>query len=209
MSGLKATISFSLVVISQNVAMKRIIYDQVDREGIPALIFKTVQGSCSVFVGYKTLQCFNVSTTGIVCSLMPLIVLMMAACMLNEKVTRRDILMVMVIFTAVVLVILGAQGKERETMQSDWVAVSCLIIQPFMLAGGVIAMRRMKKMHSMVVSTYTNFFLMITSLIAIASTPGLDFTFLNQLNTTSWVMFCLVAGLTIGEQTTKFMALKY
>jgi len=48
------------------------------------------------------------------------------------------------VITAVMLVILGAKGEEKETMQTNWVAMFCLISQPFMLAGGVIAMRKMK-----------------------------------------------------------------
>jgi drug/metabolite transporter (DMT)-like permease len=118
-------------------------------------------------MSYKTLQCFSVSTIGIVCSLMPLIVCVMAGLMLGEKVTAKDYLTMVLVITAVMFVILGAQGTEKQTMQTDWVAMSCLIAQPFLLAGGVIAMRKMKGMHTMVVSTYTNFFLASASFFAI------------------------------------------
>jgi drug/metabolite transporter (DMT)-like permease len=139
-----------------------------------------------------------VSTVGVVCSLMPLIVCVMAAFFLGERVTAKDYITMVLIITSVMLVILGAKGKEKETMQTDWVAMTCLIAQPFLLAGGVIAMRKMKKMHTMVVSTYTNLFLALSSYIAIAY-YDLSLDYISNLSVLSWVMFALIAILTIGE----------
>ena len=39
---LKSGISFTIVLVTQNVHMKRIMYDGVDRQNIPALMFKTI-----------------------------------------------------------------------------------------------------------------------------------------------------------------------
>jgi drug/metabolite transporter (DMT)-like permease len=171
-------------------------------------VFKTVQGSVSVIISYKCLQSFHVSTVGVVCSLMPLLVCVMAAVVLGERVTAQDYLTMVLIITSVMMVILGAKGQEKETMQTDWIAMTCLIVQPFLLAGGVIAMRKMKKMHAMVVSTYTNLFLALSSYLAMAY-YGLSLDYISNLSALSWVMFALIALFTIGEQTTKFMALKY
>jgi drug/metabolite transporter (DMT)-like permease len=61
-----------------------------------------------------------------VCSLMPLLVLLFAACLLGEKVTKKDFLLLVCVFTAVVLVLIGAEGSDKKTFQTDWVAVTCL-----------------------------------------------------------------------------------
>jgi hypothetical protein len=53
-------------------------------------------------------------------------------------------------------------------------------------------------MHTMVVSTYTNFFLAIASYIAIAAS-GLSLSYFKELSALSWTMACLIAVLTIGE----------
>lgn len=116
MTALKSTISFLLVLVTQNVNLKKIAYDQVDRKGLPSLIFKTIQGSTSVFLSYTTIKYFYVSTIGIVCSLMPLIVCVMAALMLGEQVTVKNYITIALVITAVMLVILGAKGQEKETM---------------------------------------------------------------------------------------------
>ena len=60
----------------------------------------------------------------------------------------------------------------------------------------------------MVVSTYTNFFLAMTSYIAIACV-GVGFSYVKDFTWTTWGMFALIASATIGEQTFKFMAFKY
>jgi hypothetical protein len=43
------------------------------------------------------------------------------------------------------------------------------------MAGGVIAMRKMKEMHSMVVSTYLNFFLALFSIMWVYVSPNMNF----------------------------------
>lgn len=78
-----------------------------------------------------------------------------------------------------------------------------------MLAGGTIAMRKMRRMHYMVVSTYTNLFLAVTSVTAVACMPGLGFGYLSEFGGWSWFYFSMIATLSILEQTSKFCALKY
>jgi len=47
---------------------------------------------------------------------MPLIVCVMAALMLGEQVTVKNYITIALVITAVMLVILGAKGQEKETM---------------------------------------------------------------------------------------------
>lgn len=127
-TALKASISVVIVLITQNRHIRTIVYDQVDREGVPALAFKTFQGSVTIFFNYKSLQCFAVSTVGIVCTISPMVVCILAGCLLGEKVTIKDYLTLLLVTSLVAMVILGAQGTEKETIQTDWVAMVCLIV---------------------------------------------------------------------------------
>ncbi len=76
------------------------------------------------------------------------------------------------------------------------------------MSGGVIAMRKMKEMHSMVVSTYVNFFLAMFSVIFVYISPDMNFQFVKELTIYGWLLFVVVGFLSISEQTIKFMALK-
>lgn len=78
-----------------------------------------------------------------------------------------------------------------------------------MLAGGYIALRKMKNNHTMVVSAYVNVCLLVVSVICILFSKGVSFGFVTDLSIGSWLLFVIAAVLTIGDQTTKFVALKY
>jgi drug/metabolite transporter (DMT)-like permease len=97
-----------MIVIVKNFDLKKVVYDCVNRENVWSLVFRTVQGGLGIYCSFTTLEKFNVSTTGIVCSLMPLLVLLFAACLLGEQVSKKDFLLLVCVFTAVVLVLIGA-----------------------------------------------------------------------------------------------------
>lgn len=78
-----------------------------------------------------------------------------------------------------------------------------------MLAGGYIALRKMKNNHTMVLSAYVNLCLMVLSLTVILCSRGMSFGYLGELSVGSWLLFLLASVLTIGDQVTKFVALKY
>jgi hypothetical protein len=67
------------------------------------------------------------------------------------------------------------------------------------MAGGVIAMRKMKEMHSMVVSTYVNFFLALFSIVWVYFSPNMNFQFIKELTINGWLLFGVVGLLSISE----------
>jgi predicted transporter len=68
-----------------------------------------------------------------------------------------------------------------------------------MLAGGYIALRKMKNNHTMVVSAYVNVCLMIVSVTCILFSRGVSFGFVTDLSISSWILFIIAAVLTIGD----------
>ena len=110
---------------------------------------------------------FTVSTVGVVCSLTPLIACMLAACILKEKLTFWTIFSVVIVLSCVMMIIFGAQGTEAEAMEDNIYAVVALCAQPILLAGGMIAARKMKKNHPLAQACYTNLLLGIVSAIGI------------------------------------------
>ena len=91
-----------------NVNLKKVLVDSVDRENLPSLLFRCVQGAFSIFISFMSLKFFNVSTVGIVCSLTPLIVCVIAAFLLNERMKQRDVLTLSGVFIAVILILVYA-----------------------------------------------------------------------------------------------------
>jgi drug/metabolite transporter (DMT)-like permease len=57
----------------------------IEVECIPSLVIRCVQGALSVFISFLCLKYFSVSIVGIVCSLTPLMVCLLAYFVLGEK----------------------------------------------------------------------------------------------------------------------------
>ena len=84
---------------------------------------------------------FAVSTTGVVCSLTPLIACLLAALILKERLTLWTMCSVAIVLSCVMMVLFGAKGDEADAMGSNMFAVVALCAQPVLLAGGMIANR--------------------------------------------------------------------
>lgn len=159
-------------------------------------------------LSYKAIQVFNVSTVGVVSSIAPLLVLVLAAVLLHEKIHMSQILSLLIVITGVCLVIGGTQHLKTDEPWS-MIALWCLVSQPFMLAGGFIALRKMKQCHTMVLSSYVNLCLMIVSWVCVLCNPATSVWFFTSIGLKTWLLLMLSAFLTIADQTAKFIALKY
>ena len=97
------------------------------------------------------------------------------------------------------MVIGGAYSTESVDKSTNIFGVICLIMQPIMLAGGFIALRKMKNNHTMIVSAYVNLCLMILCTLILIVWPGINIFFFLHLNIRSWLLFGLAALLTIAD----------
>ena len=152
---------------------------------------------------------FAVSTTGVVYSLTPLIACLLAACILKETLSLWTIGSVIIVLACVMMIIFGVEGEEAEALDAQTWAVIALCAQPFLLAGGMIAARRMKKNHPMAQTCYTNLLLGVVSVIGVCCYDHIDFSFIKDWSFLSWVLITLAGLFTIFENTAKFMAFRY
>ena len=90
-------------------AKSKLIYP-LNSKMLPSLIFRCLQGGFSVYISFSSLNFFNVSTVGIVCSLKPIIACIFGVIILGEKMGRRDVICMTAVFLAVFLVIFGSEG---------------------------------------------------------------------------------------------------
>ena len=206
---LKSSISSILLLIVFNYKLKYVMYDCIDPEAKWALAFKTVQTTISVFIAYYAIKYFEVSTTGAVCSLTPLVACLLAAIILKERLTFWTMFSIAIVLSCVMMVVFGANGEEAEAMSSNILAVIALCSQPFLLAGGMIANRAMKKNHPVAVTCYSNILLGISAIIGIQFNENLSFDYLYELSAWSFVLIGFAGVLTIFENTAKFMAFRY
>ena len=139
---------------------------------------------------------FNVTTVGMVCSLTPLVVCILAYFILSERLRMFDMIALLTVFAAVMLVILGTSGEERKTMEVNTFALVCLICQPVLLASGAICMRMMRKMPETTASFYQNIALFVIAGVFMLF-EGTSFLFMWHFSLVSWLTITLSALFTI------------
>jgi uncharacterized membrane protein YbhN (UPF0104 family) len=82
-----------------------------------------------------------------------------------------------------------------------------LLINPFLSAGGTVAMRKMKKSNESIVSWYLQWSLLISSAIVMLA-AGLSFRVFADFDWFSWVLAFLGGATTVYSETFRFKALK-
>ena len=91
-------------------------------------------------------------------NLAPLIVIVLAYLILKEEIRKFDLLIMLLTLAGVIAVILGGNAKAADDSVVPavpyFVLYIMLMLVPFLSAGGVIAMRQMKKFNASVVSWY-------------------------------------------------------
>jgi drug/metabolite transporter (DMT)-like permease len=120
---MKALVSILILCLVANVKLKHIMYDSIDPDSVWALAYKSVQATISIMIQYNAMKYFTVSTTGVVCSLVPLVACVLAAVLLKEKLTFWTIGSVMIVLACIITILLGAEGAEAEAMGTNTFAI--------------------------------------------------------------------------------------
>ncbi len=124
---LRGAVCSILVLLTINRNIKSTLIDAVERRTVPSLIFRCLQGGISVYISFSSVNYFNVSTVGIVCSLKPIIACLFGLTLLGERMGCKDFVFMSAIFTAVFLIIFGSEGDQEDSMKTNPLALFALI----------------------------------------------------------------------------------
>ena len=152
---------------------------------------------------------FNVSTTSVVCSLSPFFAVFLAWLFLGEHITAYTIISVVVVILCVTMIIFGSQGEQKMEMDQNMVVVFALFCMPILLAGGMIAARKMKRNHPFSLTCYSNAVLLVTSVTGLALTSDKGYGFVKEFSYMTWFLLTLAGLNTIFEHLAKFLAFRY
>ena len=184
---------------------------------MPSLSFRSMQGAISVYIGFSSLCFFPVSTVGVICTLKPIIVIILDKLIFGSPLTCRKILVNALLFFSVCLVICGVQTSSGDATLEEGdvvtegipiLATIALVSQPALLAGGDIAIRKMAKLPEMLPSAYQNLTLMILAGVYILVT-GLGFDFMHSMSRTAWILISFSCFLNILNAQVKAKAIRY
>ena len=102
--------------------------------------------------------------------------------------------------------VLGSnQMEENEDKSSTLVSMVTLIMNPFIIAMGVIAMRQMRKMHESVLSCYMNLSLGLI-MVTIVYASGSDLSVIKDFGKAEWTATILMSLAVVISQRFRFKA---
>ena len=153
-----------------NKSIKYVNWDSLDPDSYGALIFKACQSVICIIISYTAMKHFSVSTTSVVCSLSPFFAVFLAWLFLGEHITPYTIISVVIVILCVTMIIFGSEGEQKVEMSQNMIVVFALFCMPVLLAGGMIAARKMKRNHPFSLTCYSNVVLLITSIVGLQLT---------------------------------------
>ena len=155
---MRSCFGIGIMMIAMNVNLKKEVWDPCERGTSCPLIFKTFCGTTKDFINFSVTKYLPLTIITIISNMTGLVVYILAFLILKETVRKFDLIFMLFLLVGVVACVLGG-SDESSTTESDpffpiFVLYIFLIVNLFLSAGGTIAMRKMKKFPSSVVSWY-------------------------------------------------------
>ena len=162
-------------------------------------------------ISYGLTKYLNLTVIAIVSNLAPLFTVVLAYMILKEKLKSFELTIMLLSLVCVILFSVFATSEEdshrAKTSTPMWVLYASLATSPVLIAGGNIAMRKMKKFHNAVVAWYQSWAVLLVSITVILITQE-GFEVFKTFDWRSWVLISLIGFFAVLSLTTRFKALK-
>ena len=162
-------------------------------------------------INYSVTKYLPLTLISVVQNMSPIIVIVLAFLILKEVVRKFDILMMLLTLVGIFGVIIGGDAtntdEESQPLFPMWVLYVLLLCNPFLSAGGTIAMKKMAKFSDTTVSWYLQWSIGSTSAIVMLIF-GIPFTIYNDWDWISWLLAFLAGATSVLSSVMRFKALK-
>ena len=196
-----------------NKSLKAAVWDGVDRNSVCPLVFRSMQGTLTNVINFTVAKYLPLTLIAIVNNMGPLIAVILAFFLLKERLKCFELQMIFFTLIGVFVVVFFQDPAEEESTTNQlgtaltYVLYIVMFLNPFLTAGGTIAMRKMKKFHEAVVSFYLNSSIAVTSFLLVL-TFGWGFVPIAQFDWVSWLLSFGTGFFAVASQTCRFKALK-
>ena len=201
----RSAVSLTFMLMWLNINLKKNVYDGINRTNVTPLIFRTLQGTISNFINYSVTKFIAASIVAVINQLSPIVTVVLAFFILKEVLKCFDSIIMGVNLLAILLTILGEQGTDGDEAAvmppfPMWVVWVLTLVNPFLSAGGTIAMRKMAKFSEFTVSWYLNISTMLFALAFLGLTAGKEmFAVFAYFDWRSWILIVLAGTMTVVQ----------
>lgn len=105
MLALRSVICNFLQLLMLNVSLKQAVWDEVDRQSVKPLVFRTLQGVTTNAINFSITKSLPLTYVLMVVNLSPVATLILAYIILKERISRFEIMMICLTVSGVLLVV--------------------------------------------------------------------------------------------------------
>lgn len=184
------------------------MWDDVKPDCYFPLAARTISGNFAIFVNFMAVKFFPLTLVAMIINCAPLVQLILAGPLLKEKIKCSDIIRTFITFCGIGLVILGGKPQDKPAEYTPtMLAYAALLLNPFAISAGNLAMRAGRKLNDNVVSCYMALALFVVFLPICLATNA-DLSVWYSFSWFEWICLIGISGGTIISQTYRFKALK-
>ena len=204
----------AIQMIELNIGLKKAVWDGINKTNVAPLIMRTCQGVISNLISTAVTKAIPLTIIGVVNNLAPVIVVIAAFFILKERLKVFEIVTIVLTICCVIVIVVGGDAgsgddTDETVSHSMFIVLYVLLfVNPFLSAGGVILMRKMKKFNVAVVTWYLNWAICIVSIIIVAALRS-GFQYLKEYDWQSWVIAICCGAAYVATSKCGFVALKY
>lgn len=163
-----------------NIKAKIILYDGVGKSDIFPIAFRSVQNTIVSIINFVAAKYIQIAIVGVVNQLSPVCCVVMCYFILGEKLELKEIIFLALVVICIFDIVIFApndNGKNVTTYNITQVPFLYLALftNPFLAAGGTIALRKVRKLHEYVISFWVNLTILLINITVVYSYGGQNF----------------------------------
>jgi len=133
----RAVVALLLNVVYVNFSLKVEMYDKITSKDMKPLLTRVVQNFFTIVVNYTSLQYFSLVTVSLFSNLAPLLTCVLGATFFNEKITKSQVITLIIAFCAILCLIFGAPPTQNDNeSKAEWWAWVLLVLNPVAMSTG-------------------------------------------------------------------------
>ena len=106
----RSVVGIIVMILWQNVGLKKAVWDGISRDTVSPLVFRSFQGAAVQTINYGTTKYLVLTAIAIITSLNPLVTVVMAYLILKEKIQRFEI--GVLFFSVIAIIAFSITGED-------------------------------------------------------------------------------------------------
>ena len=178
-----------------NRRIKYIVWDSISGKQWVFLFVRVLGASTSICTNIIAVKHYDLTFVGVVNNTAPLITTVLAFIFLREGISAKTIVSLIICFAGATILKLGGQNASLVAEGSSWIAFVALMLNPVLMAFGIIVTRYMRDIREATVATYL-FVALVVFITPVVYASGNDLSPWFSFSALDW---CWLIGISLSS----------